>query len=277
MLTPFRTTNDVPDTCSKHLKLIDPYRNVMPQSSFPGFPSHRDGWVPTSPIGKSVATPVDHPGDVLPKSQNDRRLGAAWRRLLREEEGVALVLAILTMLVLTISLTTVISSRPPARATRTAQTRAESVRVAESGINNALAVLDRELRPVPSALPGRRVLAANAADRVRERQLHGAGEQLPHLERDAGRAAGRPPTAPWKYEWRSRLPAQSESDGTECRGGHPHGQGRRPGGHSNDVAGERRQPAELPLLRRRHVVPELGARQGAGVRTRDLHLGVHRP
>jgi hypothetical protein len=43
----------------------------------------------------------------MPKTLLGRRVVAAWRRLAREEEGVALVLAILSMLVLTITLTAV--------------------------------------------------------------------------------------------------------------------------------------------------------------------------
>src|SRR3954471_21810859 len=91
-----------------------------------------------------------------PETQDGRRIGAAWRSLLRDEEGVALVLAMLTMLVLTISLTGVIfvtaSGARDAHRTNAGQ-RAYSL--AESGINNALAVLDENYdRGIVGAFPG---------------------------------------------------------------------------------------------------------------------------
>ena len=67
----------------------------------------------------------------------------------------------------------------------------------------------------------------------------------------------------------------SEPDRTLGRGGHAHGDGHRAGRHSNDVAGERDRPAELPLFGRRHVASELGARQGAAVRDAGPSPGIH--
>ena len=109
---------------------------------------------PTSPIGESVATPVDHPGDVLPETQNFRRVRAAWRRLLREEEGVALVLAMLTMVVLAVSLTAVIFlTSATARDAHRSNAGQKAAALAESGINNALAVLNANY-PGTDDLPG---------------------------------------------------------------------------------------------------------------------------
>ena len=162
-------------------------------------------WVgPTSPIGESVATPVDHPGDVLPKSQNDRRLGAAWRRLLREEEGVALVLAMLTMLVLMISLTTVIFiTAAGARDAHRTNAGQKAYSLAESGINNALSVLERELRAWNGRLfPGDSTLLPPAADRVREHQLHAPVDNCVTWSGTLAGPLVSAATTPWKYEWR---------------------------------------------------------------------------
>src|SRR4051794_1612093 len=98
---------------------------------------------PTSPIGKSARPAVDDPGDMLPETQHERRLGAAWRRLLHDEEGIALVLAILIMLVLTISLTAVMFiTAAAARDAHRTNAGQKASALAESGINNALAVLN---------------------------------------------------------------------------------------------------------------------------------------
>jgi hypothetical protein len=72
----------------------------------------------------------------------DGRVAAAWRRLLREEEGVALVLAMLSMLVLTVMLTTVIFiTAAGARDAHRSNAGQKASALAESGVNNALAVL----------------------------------------------------------------------------------------------------------------------------------------
>src|SRR3954468_7378475 len=78
-----------------------------------------------------------------PRNPRGRRVLATWRALLHDDEGVALVLAILIMLVLMIVLTSVmfITAAAARDAQRTnAGQRAYSL--AESGINNALAVLE---------------------------------------------------------------------------------------------------------------------------------------
>ena len=51
---------------------------------------------------------MGHPAGMAPRTLLGRRVVSTWRRLLHEEEGVALVLAIISMLVLTITLTTVL-------------------------------------------------------------------------------------------------------------------------------------------------------------------------
>ncbi len=71
-----------------------------------------------------------------------RRVVAAWRRLVREEEGVALILALVSMFVLTIMLTTVIFiTAAGARDAHRSNAGQKASALAESGINNALAVL----------------------------------------------------------------------------------------------------------------------------------------
>ena len=78
-----------------------------------------------------------------PGNLDGRRVVAAWRRLLREEEGVALVLAIVSMLVLTITLTAVIfMTAAGARDAQRTNAGQRAYSLAESGVNNALAVLE---------------------------------------------------------------------------------------------------------------------------------------
>ncbi len=152
---------------------------------------------PTRPIGESVATPVDHSGDVLQETQNFRRARAAWRRLLREEEGVALVLAMLTMVVLAMSLTAVIFlTSAAARDAHRSNAGQKAAALAESGINNALAVLNRELpaerrstRATRTCCPPRRPTCA-----YRNGTVTWYGKR--------SRPVPANPTTPWKYEWR---------------------------------------------------------------------------
>src|SRR3954470_14983664 len=109
---------------------------------------------PTSPIGESGRPAVDDPGDMLPETQHDRRLGAAWRGLLHDEEGIALVLAILIMLVLSISLTAVIFfTAAGARDAHRSNAGQKAAALAESGIHNALAVLNANY-PGTAIYPG---------------------------------------------------------------------------------------------------------------------------
>ena len=78
-----------------------------------------------------------------PAPLDRRRAVAAWQRLLREEEGVALILAIVSMLVLTITLTGVIFlTAAGARDAQRTNAGQRAYSLAESGVNNALAVLE---------------------------------------------------------------------------------------------------------------------------------------
>src|SRR5438067_5810528 len=79
---------------------------------------------------------------------------AAWRRLVREEDGIALVLAILIMLVLVITLTTLIFlTAAGARDAQRTNAGQKAYALAESGINNALAVLNANY-PGTTIYPG---------------------------------------------------------------------------------------------------------------------------
>ncbi len=83
-----------------------------------------------------------------------RHVVAAWRRLLHEEEGIALVLAILTMLVLTVALTTVMfMTAAGARDAHRSNAGQKASALAESGINNSLAVLNANY-PGATIYPG---------------------------------------------------------------------------------------------------------------------------
>jgi Tfp pilus assembly protein PilX len=85
---------------------------------------------------------VDH-GVMRPGTLDRRPVVSAWRRLLREEEGVALVLAILIMVVLTTMLTAVIFlTAAGARDAQRTNAGQRAYSLAESGVNNALAVLE---------------------------------------------------------------------------------------------------------------------------------------
>ena len=91
---------------------------------------------------------------MAPRTLLGRRVVAAWRRLLHEEEGVALVLAIITMLVLTIALTTVMfMTAAGARDAHRSNAGQKASALAESGINNALAVLNANY-PGTTIYPG---------------------------------------------------------------------------------------------------------------------------
>jgi Tfp pilus assembly protein PilX len=71
------------------------------------------------------------------------RVLATWRRLQRDEEGIALVLAILIMLVLTVVLGSVIfMTAAAARDAHRSNAGQKASALAESGLNNSLAVLN---------------------------------------------------------------------------------------------------------------------------------------
>ena len=79
----------------------------------------------------------------MPRNLLGRRVVSAWRRLLREEEGVALVLAIVSMLVLTITLTAVMfMTAAGARDAHRTNAGQRAYSLAESGVNNALAYIN---------------------------------------------------------------------------------------------------------------------------------------
>jgi hypothetical protein len=78
-----------------------------------------------------------------PGNRERRRILATWRRLRYDEEGIALVLAVLIMIVLMIMLTTVIfMAAAAARDAHRSNAGQKASALADSGINNALAVLN---------------------------------------------------------------------------------------------------------------------------------------
>ena len=80
---------------------------------------------------------------MAPGTQAGRRVVSAWRRLAREEEGIALVLVIVSMLVLTLMLTAVMfMTAAGARDAHRTNAGQRAYSLAESGVNNALAVLE---------------------------------------------------------------------------------------------------------------------------------------
>src|SRR5436190_7743729 len=94
-----------------------------------------------------------------PRTLDCRRVVSAWRRLLREEEGVALVLTIVSMLVLTITLTAVIFlTAAGARDAQRTNAGQRAYAIPESGINNALAILNAAYPDTTHAYPGDKCL-----------------------------------------------------------------------------------------------------------------------
>jgi hypothetical protein len=80
---------------------------------------------------------------MVPGNLDRRRVRATWRRLHQDEEGIALVLALLIMLLLTIMLTSVIyMTAAAARDAHRSNAGQKASALAESGVNNALAVLE---------------------------------------------------------------------------------------------------------------------------------------
>src|SRR6476619_4235590 len=99
---------------------------------------------------------------MAPRTLVRRRLAAAWRRLLHEEDGVALMLALVSMLVLTIALSTVMfMTAAGARDAHRSNAGQKASALAESGLNNALAVLNANYPGIvaypgdPNLLPSR--------------------------------------------------------------------------------------------------------------------------
>jgi hypothetical protein len=90
---------------------------------------------------------------------NGSRVVAAWRRFLREEEGVALVLAMVSMVVVTTMLTAVIYiTAAGARDAHRSNAGQKATALAESGVNNALAVLNANYPDTTNPYPGPRCL-----------------------------------------------------------------------------------------------------------------------
>ena len=99
---------------------------------------------------------MGHPAGMQWRTLVRPRVATAWRRLLHEEEGVALVLAIITMLVLTIALTTVMfMTAAGARDAHRSNAGQKASALAESGVNDALAVLNANY---PATYPGNKCL-----------------------------------------------------------------------------------------------------------------------
>src|SRR5262245_30605974 len=89
-----------------------------------------------------------------PGSLDRCRVLATWRRLRRDEEGIALILAILIMLVLAIVLGAVIlMTASAARDAHRSNAGQKASALAESGLNNALAVLNANY-PGTTIYPG---------------------------------------------------------------------------------------------------------------------------
>lgn len=82
------------------------------------------------------------------------------KRLVREEDGIALVLALMTMFVLTVVSTTVIFyTTSSGHTSKLSQTRDQAYRFAEAGINNAMAILGQP--PDPNTGIGNNALDPN--------------------------------------------------------------------------------------------------------------------
>ena len=99
---------------------------------------------------------------MAPRTLVGRRVVTAWRRLLHEEDGVALMLALVSMLVLTITLSTVMfMTAAGARDAHRSNAGQKASALAESGLNNALAVLNANYPGIvaypgdPNLLPSR--------------------------------------------------------------------------------------------------------------------------
>jgi hypothetical protein len=119
-----------------------------------------------------------------------RRVVAAWRRLLREEEGVALVLAIVSMLVLTITLTTVLfMTAAGARDAHRSNAGQKASALAESGINNALAVLNANY-------PGTTIYPGDASLLPTRTTTYATGSVT-----WSGTLVNVPTNPSWKWEW----------------------------------------------------------------------------
>jgi hypothetical protein len=92
---------------------------------------------------------------MAPRTLDGRRVVSAWRRLRREEEGIALVLVIVSMLVLTLTLTAVLfMTAAGARDSQRSNAGQKAYALAEAGVNNALAVLNANYPNTTNPYPG---------------------------------------------------------------------------------------------------------------------------
>ena len=128
---------------------------------------------------------------MAPRTLLRRRVVSAWRRLLREEEGVALVLAIISMLVLTIMLTTVLfMTAAGARDAHRSNAGQKASALAESGINNALAVLNANY-PGVTIYPGDSTLLPTRTTTYADRKRDVVGNARQRADQPRG----------WKWQW----------------------------------------------------------------------------
>ena len=127
---------------------------------------------------------------MVPGNLDRRRVLVTWRRLRRDEEGVALVLALLIMLVLTIMLTSVIyMTAAAARDAHRSNAGQKASALAESGINNALAVLNANY-------PGTTIYPGDASLLPTRTTTHAAGTVT-----WSGTLVNVPTNPNWKWEW----------------------------------------------------------------------------
>jgi Tfp pilus assembly protein PilX len=124
-----------------------------------------------------------------PMNIRGRRLDACLR-LLRDEDGIALIMALGIMLVLTISLTAVVfltaSAARDAQRTNAGQ---KANALAEAGVNNAVAVLNANY-PGTGSYPGDSTLLPSRTT------TYSTGTAT-----WSGSLVQAPPTAAWSYEW----------------------------------------------------------------------------
>ena len=194
---------------------------------------------------------MGHPDGMAPRTLAGRRVVSAWRRLHREEEGVALVLAIVSMLVLTLTLTAVMfMTAAGARDAHRTNAGQRAYSLAESGVNNALAVLEanypgsfgypgdnRLLTTCPASLPTVCPFDEHLPDWI--------GEVVRHARQLASRRRlGRPVE--------HRLDRHGlESHRLRRSASHANGEGCRPGDQAAGDADRAEQPAQLHLRERR--------------------------
>ena len=124
---------------------------------------------------------------------------ARKRLALRDERGIALVMAIGIMFVLTITVSSVmVYTAAGARHANHSNAGQKAYALAEAGVNDAMAVL-KPTTPTRPTLPGRPRVAARAAD-----AYEGGSCTAPvnNCVNWCGTLAVRRPSSPWRWEWR---------------------------------------------------------------------------